>query len=105
VTLDETRFCLSIDRESIWHSSEDEALQMERKIVPTPKMKLKVICNPQGFHMIDALPKGNKFDARYSISHILSPLPEILALYQDHRRRLFVIHAGNARSHCAKTVT
>jgi hypothetical protein len=55
-------------------------------------------------HLIDALTKGNKFDAGHHISHILSPLPEILAPYPDGSRRYCVIHADNARPYCDKTV-
>jgi hypothetical protein len=46
---------------------------------------------PRGFHLIDVLPNGSKFDAEQDISHILSPLREILALYQDDPRRHFMI--------------
>jgi hypothetical protein len=50
------------------------------------------------------LPKSSKFNARHDIFHILSPLPEILAPYQDDRSRHVVIHADSARPHCGKTV-
>jgi transposase len=55
--------------------------------------------------LIDVLPKGSKFHAGHYICHILSPLPEINAHYQDDPRIHFVIHADNARPHCAKPVT
>jgi hypothetical protein len=41
----------------------------------------------------------------YISYHILSPLPEIFAPYQDDTRKHFVIHADNVRSHSVKTVT
>jgi hypothetical protein len=65
---------------------------------------LTVVWSPHGFHLIDVLPKGSKFLAGHYISHIISPLPEILAPYQDDRRRHFVIHRDNARPYCVKTV-
>jgi hypothetical protein len=105
VTLDEAWFYLFIDHELIWLRPEDEAPQKEKKIVLSLKMMLTVVWNTHGFHLIDVLPKSSKFNAGHYISHILSPLPEILALYQDDLRRHFVIHADNTRSHCAKTVT
>jgi hypothetical protein len=67
-------------------------------------MMLTVVWNPHGFHLIDVLPKGGKFDAGHDISGILSPLPGILALSQDDARRHIVIQADNARTHCVKTV-
>jgi hypothetical protein len=63
------------------------------------------VWNPWGFHLIDVLPKGSKFDLRHYISYILSPLSEILAPYQNDQRMHFVILADNAELHGAKTVT
>jgi hypothetical protein len=66
---------------------------------------LTIVWNRHGFLLIDVFPKGSKFDARHSISHILSPLPEILALVQDIAKRFIAICADNARLHCAKTAS
>jgi hypothetical protein len=49
--------------------------------------------------------KDRKLNDGHYISHILSPLPEILAPYQDDPSRHFVIRAGNSRPYCAKPVT
>jgi hypothetical protein len=65
---------------------------------------LTIVWNRHGFPLIDVFPNGSKFNARHSISHILSLLPEILAFVQDIARRLFVIRADNARPHCTKTL-
>jgi hypothetical protein len=65
-------------------------------------MILTIVWNPPRFHLIDVLLKGNKFNTGHCISHILSPLPEILAPYQDDTGRQFVIRADNARPYCAK---
>jgi hypothetical protein len=43
-------------------------------------MMLTVVWDPHGFHLIDVLPKGSKFNAGHYISHILSLLREILLL-------------------------
>jgi hypothetical protein len=47
---------------------------------------------------------GSRSNARHDLSHILSPLPEILAPYQDDPRRDLVIHPENARPRCVKRV-
>jgi hypothetical protein len=65
-------------------------------------MMLTIVWNPHGFHLIDVLPNGSKFNPGHHISHILSPLPEILALYQNDPRTHFLIHADNARIHRVK---
>jgi hypothetical protein len=74
-------FYLSTDHESIWLSAKDEAPQRERKIASSLKMMLMVVWNPHVFYLIDVLPKSSKFNAGHSITHVLSPLPEILTLY------------------------
>jgi hypothetical protein len=68
-------------------------------------MMLTVVSNRHGFYLIDGLPKVSEDSAGHDISHIISPVPEILALYQDNSRRDFVTQADNARRHWAKTVT
>jgi hypothetical protein len=105
VTLDESWFSLSTDHEPIWLTPKDESPQGDTKRESSPKMMLTVIWNPHGFHLIDVLPTGNTFHAVHPISHILSPLREIFAAYQDDPTRHFVIHADNAILHCAKKVT
>jgi hypothetical protein len=97
VALDKAWFYLSTDHESIWLSPEDEGWQRERTVVSSPKITLTIVCNPQGFHLIDVLPHGTKCNAGHHISHILSLLPKMLASYQDDRRRHFMIRADNAR--------
>jgi hypothetical protein len=62
------------------------------------------LMEPHGFHLIDVPRKGSKFNTEHYISHLQSPLREILAPCQDNPRRHFVIHADNARPHSAKTV-
>jgi hypothetical protein len=43
-------------------------------------MMLTVVWNRHGFHLIDVLPKGSKFNAGHYISHIISPFPKFLLL-------------------------
>jgi hypothetical protein len=64
-----------------------------------------IVWSLRRFHLIDNLPKGSKFDAEHYISHILSPLRENPAPYQDDPKRRYVIHTDNARPHCAERVT
>jgi hypothetical protein len=61
-------------------------------------MMVIIAWNPLGFHLFDALPKGNTFNAEYYRVNILTEL--LLFRPQVDGRRL-VIHAGNARPHTA----
>jgi hypothetical protein len=67
-------------------------------------MILTVVWDPHGLHLIDFLRKSSKLNAGHYLSHILSPLLEIFAPYQDGPRRHVLIHADNARLHRDKTV-
>jgi hypothetical protein len=57
------------------------------------KMKVTIIWNPQDFHLIDALPKDQKFNASYYIDMILQPLLENCSTGYDPG---LIIHADNA---------
>jgi transposase len=55
--------------------------------------------NPVGFHLLDALPKGNTFNAKYYRVNILT---ELLPLRPQVDGRRLVISADNARQHTAR---
>jgi hypothetical protein len=55
--------------------------------------------NPLGFHLLDALPKGNTFNAGYYRVNILT---ELLPLRPQVDGRRLAIHADSARSHTAR---
>jgi hypothetical protein len=62
---------------------------------------LTFVWNKIGFHVIDAMPKGEKYSARYFIDKILTPICGGLI---PHGTRKLVIHADNSRCHNAKVV-
>jgi hypothetical protein len=95
---------MTLDEASFYFST-DHASRITHQFGSVQKMMLTVVWNPRGFQLIDVLPNGSKFNAGHYISHILSPLPEILAPYQDGTGRYFVIRTDNARRHCVKPVT
>jgi transposase len=55
--------------------------------------------NPLGFHLLDALPKGNTFNAEYDRSNILT---ERLPVRPSVDGKRLVIHADNARPRTAR---
>jgi transposase len=55
--------------------------------------------NPLGFHLLDAFPKGNTFNAKYYYVNILTKL---LPLRSQVDGRRLIIHSDNARPHTAR---
>jgi hypothetical protein len=62
------------------------------------KMMITVVWNPQSFHLVDALPKGQKLNASYYIDIILQ---RVLESRSSGPGPGLIIHADNARSHKA----
>jgi hypothetical protein len=57
--------------------------------------------NPLGFHLLDALSKGNTFDVEYYRVNILA---ELLPLRPQIDGTRLIIHADNARPHTAPKI-
>jgi transposase len=65
------------------------------------KMMVIIVWNSQGFHLVDALPKGQKFNANYYIDRILQSLLENRS---TGRGPGLIIHADNATPHTARKI-
>jgi hypothetical protein len=63
------------------------------------KMMITIVWNPQGFNLVNALPKGQKFNANYYIERIRQPFLENRL---TGRGPGLIIHADNARPHTAE---
>jgi transposase len=66
---------------------------------------LTIVRNPRGFHLIEPLEKGRKFNAGYSIAEILESLSEWRSIEAAGNERKLLVHANNARPHTAKLLT
>jgi histone-lysine N-methyltransferase SETMAR len=62
-------------------------------------MMATIAWNPLGFHLLDALRKGNTFNAEHDCVNILTKL---LPLCSQVDGRRLIIHGDNARSHTAR---
>jgi hypothetical protein len=102
VTLDESWFYFTTDRERIWLPEGTEALERERITVQSRKMMETIVWNPTGFFRIVALPKEMKFHADYYICHILDPLAEWRRGQVRGSDRRLHVHAYNAHPYTAK---
>jgi hypothetical protein len=63
---------------------------------------ITIVWNPNGFHMIQSLPKGIKWTGRYYSDNILS---QIAARQNVGSHRKMIVYADNADPHVAKCVT
>jgi hypothetical protein len=101
VTLAEAWFHFSNQHEQICHPDREDPPTIQRQTISSPKTVLAMVWNPNVFHLVSLLPKGQKWTSQYYIDHIL---PEICALRDARDRWKFVVHADNARPHVAKRV-
>jgi hypothetical protein len=74
VTLDESWFYLHTDHELIWAQPDAEVPERELRTVKSQKAMLTLVWNPGGFHLVNILLKGFKFNASYYVTQILDPL-------------------------------
>jgi hypothetical protein len=63
-------------------------------------MTLTIVRNPNGFHLIDAMPKEEKYSAHYDVNNTL--MPTCHRLIPAGKRKL-AIHGHNSRCHSAKS--
>jgi hypothetical protein len=66
---------------------------------------LTIVWNPRGFHLIEVLEKGRKFNAGYYIAVRLESLSQWHSIEAAGNERKLLVHANNARPHIAKLST
>jgi hypothetical protein len=76
MTLDVSWFYLSTSHEIIWLQAGQQPPDRVRHMIGDWKMMVTIVWNPHGFHLVDALPKGQKFNPSYHINTIRQPLLE-----------------------------
>jgi hypothetical protein len=68
----------------------------------SPKQNLAAVWNPHGFHVLDRLPKGQKWNKGYFISNIGRAIRENFPVAEDDGNRRFVIRVENVRPHLTR---
>jgi hypothetical protein len=71
MTLDESWFYLWTSHEIVWIQTGQPSPEMMKHMIVDRKMMVIIVWNPQDFHLIDALPKGQKVNVSYYIDMIL----------------------------------
>jgi hypothetical protein len=98
MTLDESWFYLWTSHEKIWIQAGKQPPERVKNMIEDRKMMIIIVGNSQGFHLVDARPKGQKFNINYYIGRIPQSLLESRS---TGRGPGFIIHADNARPHIA----
>jgi transposase len=98
LTLNKSWFYLFTDHEIIWLRESEPPLKGKEHDSSTEKM-ITIALNPHSFHVVEALPKGETFNAIYYIEHILQPT---LEYRPKSGLRQLIIHVDNARRYTAR---
>jgi hypothetical protein len=101
MTLDESWFYLSTSHEKVSIQAGQQPPETVKHMIGDRKMIVAIVWNPQGFHLVDVLPKGQKFNANYYIDRILR---QLLENRSTGRGSCLIIHADNARPHTARKI-
>lgn len=102
VTGDESWFYLETSYERIWLQRDSPRPVREKKVINSPKVMITVFWSPNGFHLVEALPKGQTFTSDYFSQTILYSLRKNLFAMTGRRT---IIHMDNARPHRSKVTT
>jgi hypothetical protein len=71
--------------------------EREWHMIQSPTFILTIAWNLSGFHVVDMLPKVQKFEARYDVSAILEPLVASRHAQATGAKGRLIVHAENAK--------
>jgi histone-lysine N-methyltransferase SETMAR len=72
-------------------------------MISSAKLIVTIAWNPNGFHVIEVLPKGQKFNTDYYCSSVLAKPSKIATRFRNETRRKLILPADNAPPHTAKS--
>jgi hypothetical protein len=102
MTFDDSWFCPNTYHEFIWQPFHGKLPERERNTIQSEKMTLTTVWNPNGFHVINVLSKGTKFNPDHYITDVLILLAEWLKTQVGRTDQKLIAHAGNARCYIVK---
>jgi hypothetical protein len=103
LTVDESWLFYSTDYEQMWLPQREKAPTRTKRIISTRKVMIILFWSPLGLPVIDALPAGEKFTARYFHNDILPQIAEPQSSdARQNRGPKFVVHMNNATPQRAK---
>jgi hypothetical protein len=106
LTRDESWFDFTIDRDHAWIPDEQEVSTRPKRKISSPKLILTVFWSPLRCSLVELLPNGICFNARYFCSSILSTIVQNRpAAAPEGARRNIVRHFDNAGPHATRLTT
>jgi hypothetical protein len=101
LTAEESYFYSDIDWKQQCLPEDDEPGPRTRRGTDHSNTILTIAWNPNGFHLIDAMPKGEKHSVRYHVNNITTPICQRLIPADKCK---LVNHPDNSQCHTAKVV-
>jgi histone-lysine N-methyltransferase SETMAR len=102
LTGDESWFYFDNYPDHAWVAEGATAPIRPRQTIASPKRMLTVFWSPLGFSLVQILPKGEHFNARYFCENIIAEIDRIRpASTAEDARRKIVLHFDNASPHTA----
>jgi histone-lysine N-methyltransferase SETMAR len=105
VTLDESWFYSPSEHDLMWTALGEIIPDGERHTIESPKLMVPIVWNLSGFHVVNALPKQSKFNARYCSNNILVAISDWRRLSGRTQHTKLWFHADNAPPNTAKVST
>jgi hypothetical protein len=99
VTFDKSWFSFRSGHQLIWFQSGEEVSDRDRPTIQSAKMILIIMWNRTGFHDINVLDRGCKFNVPHCRTEGVSLLAEWRKTQVGTSNRKLTVHADNARLH------
>jgi hypothetical protein len=99
--LDESWFYCNREDELIWLPPGEKVPERPPVTLQSKKSMVTFIWNPRGFHLIDVLPSGCKFNSSYHRREIFEPFSEQRREQTGGAGRKLIVHADNPSPHTA----
>jgi hypothetical protein len=94
-------FYLRSEHDLMWTAPGEIVTDRERYTIQSPNFMATIVWNPSGFHVVKALPRPRKFNARYHTNNILVTLSDWRQLSRRTQQTKLWPHADNARPQTA----
>lgn len=98
VTGDQSWFKLQYGQNGAWLLPDDDSPEMDGSKISIEKVMVTIIWGINGFHIIDMMPKGNKYNSEYFIENILTPLFNMKQqIWSQTTKRKLWLHLDNSQ--------
>jgi histone-lysine N-methyltransferase SETMAR len=93
---------MDTEHKLLWAKPDAEIPERERYTAQSQKVMLTIVWNAGGFHLVNILSNGFKFNASYSVTQTLDPRSKWRITQIGRINRKLIVHADNTRPDTAK---